>query len=191
VQLLARDRAHAHAPVRNERDEPERSEPSQRLANRCARHVELLGKLLLAKDRPGSKLSRNDGLLDDERDVVGLGGVERHSRRVYAGSVRKSSSSGASASSAKSSFASSPASTPATSSRSRSSWFGLSPSTASNTSVAIGTRSGCATQVPSNPLADSRSLSSRTLASATLFTSGSLRDGMKAAMPPIACAPRL
>ena len=36
----------------------------------------------------------------------------------------------------------------------------------------------------------SRSLSSRTFASATAFTSGSRREGMNAAMPPIACAPR-
>ena len=67
------------------------------------------------------------------------------------------------------------ASSGTTSSRSRSTWFGRSPSTASNTSVATGTRSGCATQVPSKPLADSRSLSSRTFARATRFTSGSLR----------------
>ena len=37
---------------------------------------------------------------------------------------------------------------------------------------------------------DSRSLSSRTFASATSFTAGSRREGMNAAMPPIACAPR-
>ena len=53
-----------------------------------------------------------------------------------------------------------------------------------------GTRSGCATHEPSKPSPDSRSLSSRTFASAISFASASLRDGMKAAMPPIACAPR-
>ncbi len=41
---------------------------------------------------------------------------------------------------------------------------------------------------PSNPSLASRVLSSLTLAKATSFTSGSLL-GMKAAMPPIACAP--
>ena len=44
--------------------------------------------------------------------------------------------------------------------------------------------------MPSKPSPDSRSLSSRTFASAISFTAGSLRDGMNAAMPPIACAPR-
>ena len=78
-----------------------------------------------------------------------------------------------------------------TSGRCRSSWFGLSPSTESNTSWHTGTRSGCATQEPSNPSPASRVLSSRTLASATSLTSGSRRDGMNAAMPPIANAPRL
>ena len=78
-----------------------------------------------------------------------------------------------------------------TSSRSTSSWLGRSPSTRSKISIATGTRSGCATHVPSYPCPASRSLSSRTFASATAFTSASRRDGMNAAMPPIACAPRL
>ena len=56
--------------------------------------------------------------------------------------------------------------------------------------MATGTRSGCATQVPSKPSPDSRCLSSRTRANAISFTSGSRRDGMNAAIPPIACAPR-
>ena len=56
--------------------------------------------------------------------------------------------------------------------------------------VAVGTRSGCATQVPSKPSPASRCLSSRTFASAISFTSGSRRLGMNAAMPPIAYAPR-
>ena len=54
----------------------------------------------------------------------------------------------------------------------------------------IGTRSGCATHEPSKPSPASRSLSSRTLASARALTSGSRRLGMNAAMPPIAIAPR-
>ena len=44
--------------------------------------------------------------------------------------------------------------------------------------------------MPSKPSPASRRLSSPTFASATAFTSGSRRDGMNAAMPPIACAPR-
>src|SRR5262245_26964035 len=119
VQLLTRDRPDAHAAIRDERDEPECSETAQRLADRRARDVELLRQLLLAEDGPRCELARDDGLLDDQRDVVGLGGVETHSRRVYAGSVRNSTSSGASASSSKSCFASSPASTSAISLRTR------------------------------------------------------------------------
>ncbi len=49
-----------------------------------------------------------------------------------------------------------------TSGRCRSSWFGLFPRTESNTSWHTGTRSGCATQEPSNPSPASRVLSSRT-----------------------------
>ena len=44
--------------------------------------------------------------------------------------------------------------------------------------------------MPSKPWPASRSLSSRTFASATSLTAASRRDGMNAAMPPIACAPR-
>src|SRR6266542_2287949 len=111
VELLPRDRADTYAAVRHERDEPKGCQPAQGLPDGRPRDVELLRKLFLAKDRPRGELPRDDGLLDDERDVVGLGSVEGHSNRVYAGSVRKSSSSGASESSAKSCFASSPAST--------------------------------------------------------------------------------
>ena len=77
-----------------------------------------------------------------------------------------------------------------TSGRCRSSWCGRAPSRAANGSRATATRSGWATHVPSNPSVDSRSLSSRTRASATSVTWGSRRFGMKAAIPPIAWAPR-
>ena len=43
---------------------------------------------------------------------------------------------------------------------------------------------------PVEAVADSRSLSSRTLSRARSLTSGSRRDGMNAAMPPMAWAPR-
>ena len=65
-----------------------------------------------------------------------------------------------------------------TSERSRSFWLALSPSLASKTSLAVGTRSGCATQVPSKPSPTSRRLSSRTLASAAALISGFFRLGM-------------
>src|SRR6267378_5038576 len=74
-----------------------------------------------------------------------------------------------------------------TSSRSSSTWLGLDFRTPSNTCFATGTRSGWATHVPSNPSFASRTLSSRTLARAISFASGSFRLGMNAAMPPIAC----
>ena len=56
--------------------------------------------------------------------------------------------------------------------------------------MATGTTSGCATHVPSKPACASRSLSSRTAAIARSFASASLRDGISAAIPPIAKAPR-
>ena len=59
-----------------------------------------------------------------------------------------------------------------------------------NTSIAIGTSPGCATQVPSCPSLASRSLSARTLASASSFRSLSSLIRIWAAMPPIAWAPR-
>src|SRR5207302_9889610 len=121
VQLLPRDRAHAHAAVGLERDESERRESPQGLANGRPRDLEPLRQLLLAKDRPRLELAGDDRLLDHERDVVGLGGVEAHGRRSYAGSVRNSTNSGASATWAKISFASPPASMRPISSRTRAS----------------------------------------------------------------------
>ena len=76
-----------------------------------------------------------------------------------------------------------------TSSRLRSIWFGP-VMTASKASIAIGTRPGWATQVPSWPSLASRSLSARTLASASSLAAGSFLIGIWAAMPPIACASR-
>ncbi len=77
-----------------------------------------------------------------------------------------------------------------TSSRVRWIWSGRSPRTASKTSRQVGTRPGWATQEPSKPSSASRSLSSRTLARAAAFASGSLL-GTWAVMPPMAWAPRL
>ena len=53
------------------------------------------------------------------------------------------------------------------------------------------TTSGCATQVPSKPAFASRSLSALAAASASSLAALSLREGICAAMPPIANAPRL
>src|SRR4029078_875990 len=75
-------RAHADAAVRDEGDEPERSEPAERLADRRARDVELLGQLFLAEDGPPRALSGDDRLLDHERYVVGLRAVEAHAPSV-------------------------------------------------------------------------------------------------------------
>ena len=76
-----------------------------------------------------------------------------------------------------------------TSWRWRAIWFG-SGIRRSKISLAIGTRPGCATQVPSWPSLASRSLSARTLASAASLAAGSFLIGICAAMPPIACTPR-
>ena len=56
--------------------------------------------------------------------------------------------------------------------------------------MATGTESGWATQVPSNPAPASRSLSERTASKAFWLASSSLRLGITADMPPMACAPR-
>ncbi|MOA36447.1 hypothetical protein D3C78_1579700 [compost metagenome] len=76
-------------------------------------------------------------------------------------------------------------------SRSTSIWF-LAPAgmAALNTAMAASARPGWATQVPSWPLLASRSLSAFTLANTCSFTAGSFA-GIKAAMPPMASAPRL
>ena len=65
-----------------------------------------------------------------------------------------------------------------TSSRCRSTWFGRSPSTASNSAVATGTESGCATHVPSKPSPASRRLSAPTRSTApAAFASGPCGSG--------------
>ena len=53
-----------------------------------------------------------------------------------------------------------------------------------------GDQSGWATQVPSKPSPASRSCPRASFAIAARFASASVRLGMNAAMPPIACAPR-
>ena len=75
------------------------------------------------------------------------------------------------------------------SSRRTDSWLGAGI-LLSNTSRAMGTSPGCATQVPSWPSPASRSLSARTLARAISLAFGSFLIGIWAAMPPIAKAPR-
>src|SRR5947199_127087 len=78
VQLLARQRADADAPVRDEVDEPERGEPAQRLADRGAADLELLRQLLLAEHGAGLELPGHDRFLDHEGDVVGLRRFSTH-----------------------------------------------------------------------------------------------------------------
>mmetsp|Transcript_19617 Transcript_19617/g.49853 ORF Transcript_19617/g.49853 Transcript_19617/m.49853 type:complete len:249 (-) Transcript_19617:984-1730(-) len=77
-----------------------------------------------------------------------------------------------------------------TSQRRTCSWLGCGMCL-SNTSSATLTRSGCATQVPSWPALASRSLSARTLASAASLAALLSLMGICAAMPPMACTPRL
>ena len=76
-----------------------------------------------------------------------------------------------------------------TSGRCLSIWLGFSPSTASKAAFAVETTSGCATQVPSKPALASRFLSSLTASIARWLAASSLRDGISAAIPPIANAP--
>ena len=68
-------------------------------------------------------------------------------------------------------------------------WFGCGMCL-SKISFAIGTRPGCATQVPSQPSVTSRSLSARTFSIAASLAAGSFLMGICAAMPPIAGALR-
>src|SRR5262249_54964455 len=70
AELLARDRAHAYASIRHERDEPERGEPSERLAYGRPADCEPLRELLLAENAAGRDLARHDRLLERERNVV-------------------------------------------------------------------------------------------------------------------------
>ena len=89
VQVVVRERAHAHAAVRLERDEAERREPAERLADGRARDAEPLGELLLPQHRAGRELAGDDRLLDQDGDVVGLRAFG-HGSRSYADVVRKS-----------------------------------------------------------------------------------------------------
>ena len=69
---LARERPHAEAAVRLERDEPERREPPQRLADGRAADRVLRRDLLLAQHRARRELAGDDRLLERERELVGL-----------------------------------------------------------------------------------------------------------------------
>ena len=73
----------------------------------------------------------------------------------------------------------------------RSIWLGRSPSTASKASRATPTTSGCATQVPSKPSAGLALLvGAHGVDRRARWPRGRVRDGISAAMPPIAKAPR-
>jgi len=72
AQLVRRDRAHAHAAVRLERDETERGEAAKRLAHRRAADVEPLGRRLLAADGPRPDHATHDPVPAHARGVVGL-----------------------------------------------------------------------------------------------------------------------
>ena len=109
AQIVMREGANTHAPVRLELDEAERREPAQRLPDRRPRDAEPLGELLLPEHRPRLELAGDDRLLDQDGDVVGLRAL-RHGSRSYAEIVRKSCMGTVRATSAKTSFAASEAS---------------------------------------------------------------------------------
>ncbi len=83
------DRPHANATVRLERHEPERGEAPERLANGRATHGEPLGELLLPENGPRRDHTRDDLVLEDTGEIVGL----RGDRRVHAGSVERGTAS--------------------------------------------------------------------------------------------------
>src|SRR5205085_6619065 len=62
AHVLARERAHADAAVRLERDEAQRREPAQRLAHGRPADVVALGELLLTQDRARKELPGDDRL---------------------------------------------------------------------------------------------------------------------------------
>jgi hypothetical protein len=79
ADLLERELADAHAAVRLERDEPEGRKPAESLPHGCAADAELLGEVLLAQHTPGRDLTRDDRLLERQRDVVRLRPVHQPS----------------------------------------------------------------------------------------------------------------
>ena len=100
--LLARERPHAEAAVGLERDEPERGEPPQRLADRRAADGVLRRDLLLAQHGAGRELAGDDRLLERERELVGLGAAGFHAAKSTRASAtapgpRREQSSGAGA----------------------------------------------------------------------------------------------
>ena len=85
AQLVRGDRADADAAVRLEGDETERGEAAKRLPHGRATDVEPLRERLLAQDGTRLDDAADDLVLEDARDVVGLGRECRHARRVYGG----------------------------------------------------------------------------------------------------------
>jgi hypothetical protein len=78
VQLVARDRPHAHPPIRLEGDEAERRQPPQRLTDRRPADREALGQVLLPQHDPRPELAGDDLALEHRRDLVRLGALEGH-----------------------------------------------------------------------------------------------------------------
>src|SRR5581483_5036386 len=104
--LLAGERPDAEAAVWLERHEAECRQPPQRFTDRGAADRVAGRELLLPQHRPRRELAGDDCLLDEQCDLVGLRPdvVDGHGRRSYAGIVRNSTNSGASATWANSSF---------------------------------------------------------------------------------------
>jgi hypothetical protein len=72
-ELCTGQRPDLDTALAGERDEPERRELTERLTNRRTADAELLGELLLPKQIAGWELPREDRVLEDARDLVGLG----------------------------------------------------------------------------------------------------------------------
>src|SRR5581483_7269871 len=83
AQLVARERSHADAAIRDEGDEAERRQPAERLPDRRPADAEPLRELLLAKDGAGLDPTRDDVVLERERDVVSLRRQRLHRGSVY------------------------------------------------------------------------------------------------------------
>ena len=71
-ELVTAGPAYPDAPVRRKRDEPFGGEQPERLADRRPAHAELLGEPALAQHGFGRNRAGGDGLLDSQRDLVGL-----------------------------------------------------------------------------------------------------------------------
>jgi len=92
-ELCTGQRLDLDTPLAGERDEPERRELPECFTDRRAADAELLRQLLLPKQIAGWELSREDRVLQGERDLVGLRRRLAHaaesSSRPFSGSKKR------------------------------------------------------------------------------------------------------